>query len=196
MNTAYKNSKIQFGVIAKFFHWFSALSIIFLIILGFFMGDITQSSNWHFIAKNSHQLLGIFFFIMICLRSIWYLINIQPKIPGKPSKLEQISAKLGHIALYLLMLILPLTGWVMSSAQGLSSKFPTIGNFYLVLPGIPYSRELTMLAHQYHTVFAWLTIVLSCIHIIAALKHHYINKDFVLRRMLPYRNKKTILNRL
>ena len=191
-----RNSKVEFGYIAKFFHWFSAFAITLLLVLGFFMSDIPKASLWHAIAKNLHQLFGIAFLITTLIRIIWAAVNIQPQIPGKPSKFERMAAKFGHISLYVLMLALPLSGWLITSAKGVAKKLPTIGNYHLAIPGISKNFNLSKNVHLIHEILAWVIIIFIVLHIAAALKHHYINKNFVLRRMLPNRNNKMIIKKL
>ncbi len=184
-----KNTKDTFGSVAKSFHWLSAFLVISLLFLGFFMGDIPKSTAWHKIAKNWHQLLGLFLLILVVLRSLWSLINIKPQSVGKPSKLELFLIKLTHTILYIFMFIIPVSGWIMSSAKGKLVKLPTLAGYHFAMPGIPLDINLAKLAHQLHEIFAWILVVLITLHVLAALKHHFIDKDNILKRILPNFNK-------
>ena len=152
---------------------------------------IEYDRHWMLVDDKSKFI--IISLLIVFIRCAWYLLNTQPKIPGRPSKLEKTAARSGHFILYLLMITLPLSGWLMTSAEGVIKKLPTLGSMKFIMPGINQNIELTIYASKIHTLLAWLIIFFSCLHILAALKHHYINKDFVLRRMLPYSNKKAIL---
>jgi cytochrome b561 len=121
-------------------------------------------------------VLALFF-----LRMIWRFINITPLLSFLP-KWEFIAARLTHWTFYLLIFALPMSGWLMSSASGLPVSF--FGLF--VLPDLVSPNE--SLRHFFQLIHEWLgyaIIALICLHVAAALKHHFINKDDIMRRMLP-----------
>ncbi|MBL4647426.1 MAG: cytochrome b/b6 domain-containing protein [Gammaproteobacteria bacterium] len=113
---------------------------------------------------------------------MWRFVNPKPEWPDTMSLAERLAARLVHGLLYLLILIVPISGWIMSTAAGYSPSF--WGWFTLAMPGIPYSKALAMTANQIHTTAIWVLGILIILHLLAALKHHFINKDNILKRMM------------
>ncbi len=175
------NTKAYYGSFAKFFHWTIALLIIGLLCVGLLMGGIADETLRYKI-YNIHKLTGLTVLLLVILRSLWALINIKPELPAHMSKLERLAEKIGHYALYLLMFAMPLSGWIMSSAAG---YYPTLCHFEFVMPFIHKSKPIASFANQAHEVMAYVLIVIVLGHIIAALRHHCVNKDNVLKRMMP-----------
>ena len=126
-----------------------------------------------------HKAFGILVLGLALLRIIWRLSNKTPNLAIP--KLELIAARLAHVGLYALMLAMPLSGWLMSSAAGLPPSF--FGLFTLPSLVAP-SDELRHVFGFMHQWFAYGLIALIAVHTLAALKHHFIDKDDILRRML------------
>jgi polyisoprenoid-binding protein YceI len=119
---------------------------------------------------------------MVFLRIFWRLINPMPTAAKHTPLWQKSAAKIAHYALYVLMIIMPLSGWLMSSAAG----FPVSVFGLFTLPDlIAPNNGVRMLMEQVHTLIAYAIIALVSIHILAALKHHFIDKDNTLRRILP-----------
>ena len=166
-------------------HWFIAISIILMIPLGLFMEDLPIAIR--FDAFVFHKSLGITVLALSIFRLIWRLLNPPPALPDSMTPLEKFSANAVHWVLYFLMIAMPLTGWLMVSA---SKKFPTMFFWMAEVPFIPMpegidAKATAVMFKDYHY---WLGIgaaVLIVAHAGAALKHHFITKDGILRRMLP-----------
>lgn len=173
-----KNSKTHFGLIAILFHWVMALLIIGMLGVGLYMTDLPIGIQ-KLKLYGMHKAFGILVLILVILRIIWRLSNNTP-ILAMP-KLEVIAARLAHLALYALMLAMPLSGWLMTSAAGLPPSF--FGLFTLPSLVAPNDdlRELFAFAHEW---LAYGLIALIVVHTLAALKHHFYNKDNILKRMI------------
>lgn len=169
-----KNTVNFYGIVAKTLHWIVAISIIFMLFLGFFMSGRTL--------YTVHKSLGITILIIMILRVAWKITNIIPKLPKKTPKWQKVISKLTHLILYLLAFIMPFSGWLMSSASNHSPNFWWW--FRWPLPSISANGRLANFAHDLHGILAWVIIGFICLHTLAALKHHFINKDDVLKRML------------
>lgn len=173
-----KNSETHFGFIAIFLHWLMAILIIGLLTVGLYMTSLPigllklKLYGWH-------KALGILVLTLIFLRIIWRLTNVTP-ILSLPW-LERIAARLAHLALYVLMLAMPLSGWFMSSAADLPPSF--FGLFTLPSLVAP-NDELRQLFGLIHEWLGYGLITIIIIHTLAALKHHFIDKDDILRRMI------------
>lgn len=173
-NMKIKNTKNSYGSIAKILHWLIAIAIIFMLFLGFFMSGRTL--------YTVHKSLGITILIIMILRVLWKLANSIPELPKNTPKWQKVASDLTHLSLYLLAFILPFSGWIMSTASNHAPNFWWW--FKWPLTGISANGKLAHFAHDLHGILAWVIIGFICLHILAALKHHFINKDDVLKRML------------
>lgn len=176
-----KNTQDEYGFIAILLHWLMALLLIGLLILGLYMNSLPiglsklRLYGWH----KEWGILALFLFVP---RILWRLVNITPFLAPLLPLWEIIAARMTHWIFYLLMLTLPLTGWMMSSAAGLPVSF--FGLF--ILPDLVSPDEnLRMILQQVHLWLAYALIGFILLHTAAALKHHFINHDDILRRMLP-----------
>lgn len=128
-----------------------------------------------------HKECGILILMLVTLRLIWRLSNITPNFPTEMPHWQKLAARAVHLAFYGFMIVMPITGWLISSAAGLPVSF--FGLF--VLPTlIPANEHLQALFSEIHTWLAYTLIAAICAHVAAALQHHFINKDDTLRRML------------
>lgn len=173
-----KNTKESFGLVAICLHWLMAFLIIGLLILGLYMVELPISLQklklygWH----KEYGLLVLFLFF---LRLSWRILNTTPELPIV--WWEKLAARLVHWIFYGFMLALPVTGWLLTSAAGLPVSFFgwfTLPN--LVAPDESLRQTLTVV----HKYLAYALIATIGLHVLAALKHHFIDKDNVLRRMI------------
>lgn len=178
---ALRNSFLQYGSVSKFFHWLIVFLVLIMLCLGFFMNGIENK-----IIKgevfNIHKLIGLTVLLLMILRLIWALTNPKPKLPFDTPLWERILERGMHDLFYLVLILMPISGWVLSTAAG---KSPHIGWFRLSLP-ISQSKALASFSDSVHVFLAWTIIVLVTLHILAALKHYFMNKDYVLQRMTPW----------
>lgn len=176
-----KNSSERYGAIARIFHWVMALAIFGMLAVGFIMTDLPMNPD-KFRVYGIHKSVGALILIAALLRLLWRLINLVPPLPAHMPLWERLGAHGSHIALYILLFIMPLSGWLMSSAAG----FPVSVFGWFTLPNlIAPDKALQELLVEVHELLAFAIIGLVTLHAAAALKHHFIDKDNVLRRMLP-----------
>ena len=173
------NNSNQYGSISKIFHWTTFLLVAFMLLLGFFMGDIGNKILRAEVV-NLHKLIGLFILLFIFLRASWASVNIKPVLPLNTPLWEKFAERVVHYLLYTLLFLMPLSGWVGSS---LSGKPPVWGHFHLGLPLYP-NKLLIKTAFDLHYKIAIILIALVCIHVAAALYHHFVKRDNVLLRML------------
>lgn len=176
-----KNTDMEYGSIAKFFHWLIFLLILIMLCVGFFMDDISNPAIKGTV-YNLHKLTGLFILTLVVLRLLWAFINKKPKLPRQNHLWERIAERTMHFLLYAAIIAMPLTGWLMSSAAG---KAPHIFGINLPLLPVTQSKAIAGIYAERHEFLAWVIIVLVGLHTLAALKHHFIDKDNVLRRMMP-----------
>ena len=173
------NTEKKYGAVHKLVHWVMAIMIIGLIAVGLYMGEMDPSpEKWQ--AYALHKSFGISIIALVGVRILWKLVNASPKLPEGMKSHEKALAHLGHLALYVMMLAMPFSGWIMSSAGGHAVKF-----FDWTVPAIvEKGSSLGHWAHEIHEIGGSLFIALIVLHVVAALYHHYIRKDDVLKRMV------------
>ena len=165
--------------LAKWLHWLMALGIFGLLALGLYMADLPfspeklQYFSWH-------KWAGVTIFVLVWIRLAWRIGHPPPAYPSTMSPLMQKIAHGGHHLLYALMVVIPLTGWLMSSAKG----FQTVWFGVLPIPDL-LNKDKAMgdLLEQVHAALNWFLMLMLAGHVAAALKHHWIDRDDVLTRM-------------
>ncbi len=174
MNRAYTG-------IAKIFHWLLALMIIISFSVGLYMVDQPFSPQ-RLRLYNWHKWAGVTILALSALRLLWRLYQPAPALPATMPAWQKMASNWVHIFLYILFFAVPLTGWVYSSAAG----FPIVWFGVLPLPDmVSKNRELAEFLKPFHWIAAYSLAGMVLIHIAAALKHHFIERDDVLKRMLP-----------
>lgn len=175
-----KNTTDRYGLPAIFLHWIMAALMIGLLATGLYMVRITFSGE-KLALYGWHKEYGILILLLVIARMIWRWININPPLPMTLPFWQVLAARGAHYAFYGFMFVIPLTGWFISSAAGLPVSF--FGWF--VLPDIvPASENLRILFTNIHEWLSYALIAVIFVHIAAALKHHFINRDDVLRKIL------------
>jgi len=168
---------------AKSLHWLMALLIFGLLALGFYMSDLPLSPE-KLQYYSWHKWAGVTVFLLVWLRLFWRLTHRPPAFAASLSATQQTLAHLGHLALYQLMIAIPVSGWLMSSAKGVQ----TVWFGVLPLPDL-LGRDKALGAQlaDLHSALNIGLLVLIGGHAAAALFHHLVRKDDTLRRMLPAR---------
>jgi cytochrome b561 len=173
-----KNTLTSYGLVARCLHWFVALLVITMLVFGYFLEDVPK--EYQGFTYNLHKLTGLTILALMILRVLWVLINPKPALPFGTKAWQRFAELLVQIALYVSLIAMPLAGWIGSVA---ASRPPHLGNFDFNLPISP-NKILKEAAFDVHGTLALVIIGLVSIHILAALYHHYVLKDSILRRML------------
>ena len=165
--------------VAKGLHWLMAVMIIGLLVLGVYMHELPLSPQ-KLELYSWHKWFGVTVFLLVWLRLAWRVTHRPPALPESMSPLIQLAAHAGHFALYGLMIAIPMTGWLMSSAKG----FQTVWFGVLPIPDLlgrdKDMGDLLQLVHKGLNILLMLTLAG---HLGAALWHHFVLKDDTLRRM-------------
>lgn len=179
------NTSKRWGAISMVLHWLVALLVLGLMAVGFYMeSGLTDDLKTLFTLFQGHKSLGLLVLALAILRLGWRWLNPSPPLPDTLKPWERTAARATHLALYALLLAQPLVGWLMVSASPL--EVPTIWFGLVDVPHLIGPDKATEgLMKRLHWIFAWALIALIALHIAAALKHHLILRDDVLRRMLP-----------
>ena len=176
---AWRNTSERWGAVARLFHW----AIVLMLLGQFIMAELAEDlplgmEKIALLAR--HKSVGITILLLAVLRLGWRALNPTPRAPaGAPWELA--LARGAHVALYGLLFAMPLSGWMMSSAK----NYPVSWFNLLPLPNlVPVSESIYEFMHETHELLATALIVIAAAHVLGALRHHFIKKDDVLKRML------------
>ena len=175
-----KNSDTNFGWIHIIVHWVSAVAVIGLFAVGYWMVDLNYYSEWYRTAPDLHKSFGLTLFALTLFRLGWLVASPTPSsLSTKP--IEKHAAKAGHITLYLLLIAIMVSGYMISTADGRGIEW--FGLFEV--PGFGEIVENQEdIAGKIHEWLAYGLIGVAIVHALAALKHHFVDKDKTLVRML------------
>ncbi|WP_286262730.1 cytochrome b [Thalassotalea atypica] len=176
-----KDSHNKYGLISKSIHWLSALVVFVLFGVGLWMVELTYYSEWYKTAPHWHKSIGVLLLIATVIRFTWKMFSVSPQTIEAHSPKVQRSSAMVHYLLYLLMMLLMLSGYLISTADGRSIE--VFNWFELASLGelITDQEDVAGLIHEYT---AYCLIGLTALHALAAIKHHVIDKDDTLKRML------------
>ena len=176
------NTAERFGLVSKALHWLTLVLLVGAFTLAVSMVNMPFSPR-KLEFYSWHKWLGVTIFLVVLVRLAWRLANPVPLQPSGMPQWQRRFAALSHGALYAILIVMPITGWIMSSALNL----PVV---YLGLIHIPspfgVNRALGETMKLVHLSLAVTLLVLVIIHALAALYHHFALRDDVLRRMLPW----------
>lgn len=184
----------RYGRVAMLLHWTIAAAIIGLLAAGTLMVRLEPGSSLQFTLYQAHKSLGITVLALGVVRLIWRLTHRPPPLPATLRPWEALLARLTHGGFYVLMLAMPISGWLMISAS--AWNFPTVifGAFtlpHLPVPGTPEERKAIEDAlKDVHEILAFGMVGLLVLHVAGALKHQFILRDDTLWRMLPGRRRR------
>ncbi|MDH6503920.1 cytochrome b [Polynucleobacter sphagniphilus] len=173
-------STVRYNPISVAFHWLMAAIIVVTWSIAIVVSDMPLSPA-RITGYSWHKWLGVTVFFLVILRLVWRATHPAPQLEIKMPVWQERAMQLTHFALYLLMMVIPLVGWLMSSAKGYTVNY--FGLFEL--PDL-LSKDKA-LGHQLkdlHEYLADILVALVCLHVLAALKHQFIDKDGLLSRML------------
>ena len=178
----------RYSLTAIVLHWVLGAALLGIFAVGLYMTDLPCSPT-RLKLYNWHKWAGVTILVLSALRLLWRLTHRPPALPGKISKAMpawQHWAHHGtHHALYALFFLVPLIGWAYSSASG----FPIVVFGVLPLPDfVPVDKALAEMIKPFHELTAFALIGLAGLHIAAALKHQWIDRDGLINRMLPGRD--------
>jgi len=170
----------RYDRVAQALHWLMALALVAVFALGLWM--VAQPLMVRLKTVPLHKTLGVTVFLLAALRLAWRATHPAPPLPASMPRWERRAASGAHHLLYLLMFAVPLSGWLMSSALG----FATVPFGLARLPDLlARDRELGDALKVVHFALNKTFAVVVFLHVAAALKHHFIDRDGVLQRMLP-----------
>jgi cytochrome b561 len=172
----------RYGAVAQTFHWLIAALIVIQFVLAYMADDLPLGVHKLALLAR-HKSFGMTVLMLAVLRLAWRLKNPPPELPSGMTPLERMLARATHVAFYVLLFAMPLSGWLMSSAKNYSVSW--FGLF--TWPNLIGKNEAQFdFLRSTHHLLSDALFVIAVLHILAALKHHCWNKDDVLLRMLPF----------
>lgn len=176
------NNTTRYTRVAISLHWLIALLIFAGWGLGIYMSDLPLSPaklryySWH-------KWMGVTTFMLVMLRAGWLATHPAPRLPPAMPPWQTRTARITHFVLYLLMFLLPLSGWLMSSAKG----FQTVYFGVLPIPDlIGKDKVIGDVLTVVHQTLAFSLAALVGLHVAAALKHQFLDRDGLMGRMIPF----------
>lgn len=176
-----KNTTQAYGSVSKCLHWIIALVIIGMFALGLWMVDLSYYDSWYVKAPHYHKSVGILLGAAMVLRLIWRWINPKPKHIVSHKPWEVILASTVHTLLYLLVFVIIATGYLIPTADG---RCIEVFNWFTVPSIGTLLEDQEDVAGDVHYWLAIILIGLAILHALAAIKHHLLDKDATLKRML------------
>jgi len=176
-----KNTKQQFGLITKSFHWLSAITIFGLFALGYWMVDLDYYSQWYQTAPHWHESIGILLLTTTIARLIWRSVNIKPAALDTHNITVQRGSIIVHVTLYLMLFLMMFSGYLIPTADDRVIavfawfEVPSFGELFA------NQEDIAGVIHKYG---AYSIMTVAIIHALAALKHHFVDKDATLMRMI------------
>ena len=189
---AARNTLDRYGAVAVAFHWLITALIATNLAVGFYFANVMDEHDPSlFKLVQFHKSIGLTVLTLSVLRLAWRLINPVPTLPTDFGITMRVLARGTHYLFYFLIIAVPLLGWMMVSASTLGNPTSYFGLFHW--PNLPVLSTLPRAAkREYHEVFAsahaiaaYSALGLMLLHASAALWHHFVRRDTVLRRMLP-----------
>ena len=192
MSPAQSNTRsgARYTSVAIFLHWIMAVGILGLLIVGLTMTHATLPLMRKFHLYQLHKSIGITILLAAFVRLAWRLTHRPPPLPAHMTTNERSAAEGGHALLYILLFGLPLTGWALVSASVLNVPTLLYGHIHWphlpFLSSLPHKAPVEAILEGVHRYSAWFLIAVVAGHGAAALRHHFVQRDEVLRRMLPF----------
>lgn len=181
-----RNSRGRYGAVSASLHWLVALAVFGLFGLGYYMVGLSYYDQWYRLAPHVHRSIGLLLLMAVVLRLIWRVLEQTPSPLSTHSRFEVLSAHVAHWLLYLLMLTAMVSGYLISTADGSAIQ---VFDWFEVPSVTGRVQGMEDVAGDVHYWVTWALVILAALHGLAAIKHHLIDRDDTLRRMLPVRLK-------
>jgi cytochrome b561 len=176
-----RNTTAQWGWLTMTIHWLTALTVLAMFALGLWMVELTYYDGWYKKGPDLHKSIGISLFILTLIRLLWRLNSTVPEALATHKPWERKVAAIVHCMLYLLLFMVMVSGYLISTADGRGVELFGLFEIPATLHGIDRQEDIAGIVHL---VLASTLVGTALLHAAAALKHHIIDRDKTLKRML------------
>jgi cytochrome b561 len=181
------NTQRNWGALAKLFHWVAAVLVLGNLGLGYWAAGLATEASLRGDAFYWHKTIGLTLLWLVALRLVWRGVNPTPGLPATMPGWQRALARLTHLALYMLLIAMPVSGWLIHA----TSEAPTLVLYgvFTVPQNLPWALDESQVHALAKSAHYWCFITLAAvvvIHVFGAFKHHVVDNDPVLRRMLPF----------
>lgn len=176
-----KNSSTDYGVIAIALHWLVALTVIGLFISGLWITELEYYDAWYQRGPEWHKGIGILLFILLLFKLAWRWLDPLPKPDTAHAVWERRAARGAHLLMYTLMFAVIIAGYLIPTADGQPLQVFELFSVPATLSGIDNQEDI---AGEIHELLAFALIGVATLHALAALKHHFFDRDRTLKRLL------------
>ena len=174
--------RTRYGIVAQAFHWVIAALIVSQFVLANLADELPVGARKLDLLAR-HKSFGMTVLMLAILRLLWRLKNPPPALPPTMRPLERRAARSTHFAFYVLLFAMPLTGWMMSSAKNYSVSWFGLFTWPNLIGRNQSAFKVLLITHE---TLSKVLFAIAVLHILAALKHHFWDKDDVMLRMLPF----------
>ncbi|MCG8435279.1 MAG: cytochrome b [Gammaproteobacteria bacterium] len=180
-----RNTDTHYGWLAITLHWLIAVIVIAMFAVGLWMDSMDDADRLHGTVLYVHKSIGVSLFALVIVRLAWRLNNPTPKAEAGVSSLQQLLAKIAHWIMYAMLFVIMFAGYFIATAENGSIEvfglFDIPAAFYI-------DHDQEEIAEEIHELAAYALIILASVHALAALKHHFYDKNNTLKHMLGFRH--------
>lgn len=171
--------RAHYSPLMKTLHWLIAVAVIIMLFFGFFLGDVPD--KYASLAYSLHKSTGLTILLLMIIRIVVLHVSQRPPLPQSIKPWEKKLSRFVQYSFYLLLILMPLSGWILSTAANKAPKY--LGLIPLPFPGVSPNEALSKVMANSHEILAYIIIAFLFLHIAGALKHFFIDKDNVLQSM-------------
>ncbi|VUD48770.1 Cytochrome b561 [Thalassocella blandensis] len=183
-----KNSSEAYGWVSIALHWITAVTVVGLFALGLWMMSLDYYDTWYKKGPDLHRSIGVLLVLLVIFRLVWRLVNPKPADLPTHKKWEKVSAHIAHWLFYILIILMFPTGYFITTAEGQSLY---VFDWFAIPSSITGVDLMADISGEIHEIIAFTIIGLAVVHALGALKHHFLDKDSTLKRMLGFSSKST-----
>jgi len=179
-----RNTTSSWGLVQQTLHWLIVALVVAQLIVGSTLGATPADASLWRTLFPLHATIGMSIFVVMLVRLLWRVSNPVPELPDTLKPWQKTLAHGNHWLLYIILIGLPIGGYVLVSTHG--QPIPFFGWSLPPMPFVPQSETLQATIKAMHGLGAMIVVVLVVLHVAAALRHGYLLKDGVLQRMAPF----------